>query len=63
MKDDPEDVIDPATVMQALDHMSQTVSIMNKIVTQLREHVEKTTASGDAEFICDLGPATEKVLH
>ena len=40
MNDDPDDVIDTATVMQALDHMSQTVSIMNKIVTRLRNHMQ-----------------------
>ncbi len=63
MNDDSDDVIDPATVMQALDHISQTVTIMNKIVAQLRSHVEKTAACGEAEFVCEHGPAAEKVLH
>lgn len=63
MKDDTDDVIDPATVIQALDHMSQTVSIMNKIVTQLRDRVDRAAGCEEAEFVCEHGPEAERVLH
>jgi hypothetical protein len=47
--------VDPETILCTLDQLTQTVDVMNRVITRLRGYVQQNLAQQQAEF--DFGSA------
>ena len=61
--EDADQAIDPDKVMAALENMSKTVTLMNKVIDRLRSHVEESTAYQEAESARERAQMEQRVLH
>ncbi len=58
-QDDPTE--DSEHVLIALDQISQTIDVMNRIVARLRNHVEQRETGKQAELQAEM--RSDRVLH